>query len=229
LDRRQKLIVGVFTIVVAISRWFALSSSQLDWDESLFASGVRSYDVTQQHPHPPGYPLFILFAKIARPFVHDDFRALRAVVAIASLLLFPATFFLLRELRLRFRVAVSGALLTAFLPTVWYYGGTGLSDVPALTATIIASALLLAGERDPRWWIAGMFVLGIAAGIRPLHVVIGVVPAIAGAAKMRRPRAIAAGIAAFVAVTVASYTGAATATRFAPTSSIPTAMARSPS
>lgn len=216
MDRRQKLVVGVFTIVVAISRLFALSASQLDWDESLFASGVRGYDVTKQHPHPPGYPLFILFAKIARWFTHDDFRSLRAVVAIASVLLFPATFFLLRELKLRFRVAISGAILTAFLPTVWYYGGTALSDIPALTAAIAASALLLAGARNPRWWIAGMFVAGIAAGIRPLHVAIVVVPAIAGAVSLRRPRAIAAGIAVFAAVVAASYAGAAMATRFAP-------------
>jgi hypothetical protein len=212
----RRLLFLVLTIVVGISRFFALSSSQLDWDESLFASGVRLYDVTSQHPHPPGYPLFILFAKIARPFVHDDFRALRLVVAVASLLLFPATFFLLRELKLRFRIAVSGALLTVFLPTVWYYGGTALSDVPALCATIIASALLLAGARDPRWWIAGMFFAGVAAGIRPLHVVIAAVPAIVGAVAIRRWRPIAAGIAAFLGVVVTSYAGAAFATRFPP-------------
>src|ERR1700682_3452229 len=120
------LLLGVLFVVVAVSRWFALSTSQLDWDESLFAAGVRNYDVTAQHPHPPGYPLFMLLAKSVRLVVHDDFRSLQAVVAVASFLLFPATFFLLRELRLRFRIAISGAVITAFLPTVWYYGGTAV-------------------------------------------------------------------------------------------------------
>ncbi len=216
LSRRQTLFVGALFVVVAISRWYALSTSQLDWDESLFASGVRHYDVTTQHPHPPGYPLFILFAKLARLVVHDDFRSLQAVVGVASLLLFPATFFLLRELRLRFRIAISGAVITAFLPTVWYYGGTALSDVPALCAVIVASALLLAAGRNPYAGIAGMFVAGVGGGIRPLHAVIAIVPAILGAAASRRPRIILAGCAVFIVVVAASYTGAALVTRDPP-------------
>jgi hypothetical protein len=212
LSRGQKLLLGVLFVVVAISRWYALSTSQLDWDESLFESALRKYDVTAQHPHPPGYPLFILFAKIVRLAVHDDFRSLQAVVAVASLLLFPATFFLLRELRLRFRIAISGAVITAFLPTVWYYGGTALSDVPALCAMVAASALLLAAGRNPRAGIAGMFVAGIACGIRPLHIVIAAVPAVIGAATLRRPRTILTGCAVFMAVVGASYIGAALAT-----------------
>jgi hypothetical protein len=206
------LLLDVLFLVVAVSRWFALSTSQLDWDEALFAAGVRSYDVTIQHPHPPGYPLFILFAKIARLVVHDNFRSLQAVVTVASLLLFPATFFLLRELRSSFRLAISGAVITAFLPTVWYYGGTALSDIPALCAVVVASALLLAGGRNPRFWIAGMFVAGIAGGIRPMHVVIAAVPAVVGALALRRPRVIVTGCAVFAAVVAASYTGAALAT-----------------
>ena len=199
-------------VVAGISRWFAVSKSQLDWDESLFALGVRKYDVALQHPHPPGYPLFMLLAKIVRLAVADDFRSIQIVVVAAAVLLFPATFFLLRELRLNFRVAITGAVITAFLPTVWYYGGTALSDIPALCAVVFASALLLAGARDPRAWIAGMFVAGIAGGIRPLHVAIAAVPAIIGAAAMRRPRTIMNGCAVFALVTAASYAGAAMAT-----------------
>jgi len=212
LTRGQKTILAVLCVIVAISRWYALSTSQLDWDESLFIGGLRSYNVIAQHPHPPGYPLFILSAKIAHLVIGDEFRSLQAIVAISSFLLFPATFFFLRELRLEFRVAISGSILTAFLPTVWYYGGTALSDLPALCATIIASALFLAGARNPRAWIAGALVAGIAGGIRPLHVVIAAVPAIVGATAMRRPRTVVAGCAIFAAVIAASYMGAAIAT-----------------
>jgi len=212
LTRGEKILLATLCVVVAISRWFALSKSQLDWDESLFCGGVQKYDVIAQHPHPPGYPLFILFAKIARLVVRDDFRSLQVVVAISACLLFPATFFLLRELRFAYRVAISGAILTVFLPTVWYYGGTALSDIPALTAVIIASALLMAGAHTPRLWIGGMFVLGVACGIRPMHLMIGLVPAIIGAAAMRRPRTILAGCAVFAAIVIASYTGAALTT-----------------
>jgi hypothetical protein len=216
VSRGQRFLLVVLSAVVAVSRWFALSTSQLDWDESLFAAGVRTYDIAAQHPHPPGYPLFILLAKIARFAVHGNFRSLQAIVAIASFLLFPATYFLLRELRLRFRIAISGAVITAFLPTVWYYGGTALSDVPALCAVVVASALLLAGGRNPHAWMAGMFVTGIAGGIRPLHVAIAAVSAVVGAAALRRPRIILTGCAVFLLVVSASYIGAALVTRNPP-------------
>ena len=209
LSRGQKWLLGGLFLAVAVSRRYALSKSALDWDESLLACGVREYDVLAEHPHAPGYPLFILFAKLVRLVVHDDFHSLQAVASIASLLLFPAAFFLLRELRFRFRVALAGAVVTVFLPTVWYYGGTSLSDVPALCAVVIASALLLAGGHSPRAWIAGMAVAGIAGGIRPVHVVIAIVPALAGAMAIRQRRAIVAGCALFAAVVAASYAGAA--------------------
>jgi hypothetical protein len=210
------LLLGVLFVVVAISRRYALSKSPLDWDESLFSCGVREYDVLAEHPHAPGYPLFILFAKLVRLVIHDDFHSLQAVAAVASLLLFPATFFLLRELRFRFRVAVIGAVTTVFLPTVWYYGGTALSDVPALCAVVAASALLLAGGRNPRAWIAGMFVAGIVGGVRPVHLVIAALPAVIGAAGLRPRRTILTGCSFFAVVVAASYIGAALATQNPP-------------
>ena len=214
--RWRALLFTALFVVVAISRRYALSKSALDWDESLFAGGVHEYDVVAEHPHAPGYPLFIFFAKLVHLVVPDDFHSLQVVVALASLLLFPATFFLLRELRFRFRVAVTGAVITVFLPTVWYYGGTALSDVPALCAAVAASALLLAGGRNPRAWIAGMAVAGVAGGIRPVHVIIAVVPAIVGAAAHKQRRTIVAGCALFAIVIVASYFGAALATEDPP-------------
>lgn len=209
MTRREWLILAALCIVVAISRWYALSTSQLDWDESLFMGGVRDYDVTQQRPHPPGYPLFILAAKLVHIIVNDNFRSLQAVAAMASLLLFPATFFLVRQLGFAFRVAISGAIVTVFVPTVWYYGGTALSDIPALTAIIAASALLLA--RKPRMWIAGMFLAGIAGGIRPAHVLIAIAPAVLGALAIRKTKPILLGCAVFAMVIFAGYFGAAMA------------------
>jgi len=215
LSRGQRWLFGALFAVVAVSRRYALSKTPLDWDESLFACGVREYDVLAEHPHAPGYPLFILFGKLARLVVRDDFHALQTVASLASLLLFPAVVYLLRELRFRARVALIGAVITVFLPTVWYYGGTALSDVPALCGAVAASALLLAGARNPRAWVAGMFVAAVTAGIRPAHIVIAAIPALLGSTALRR-KTIVAGCALFAAVVLARYSGAAFATQNPP-------------
>lgn len=173
LSRRERLIVLMVTAVVAVSRWPALSRTLWDWDEALFALAVRDYDVSSYHPHPPGFPLFIAAAKLI-PL--DPFHALQAIVFVSSLFVFPIAFLLARELRAGAFVATGSALLLAFLPNVWVYGGTALSDVPSMTLSMLAAALLLRGCRGPGSLFAGALVLGIAAGVRPQNLIIGAAP-----------------------------------------------------
>ena len=185
MTRAQKILFAIFTLAIAASRIPALSLTLHDWDETLFALAVREYDVKPHHPHPPGYPLFIALAKLARLATGSDFHALQAVATIASMLIFPAAFFLARELRFRTSYAFAAAATTAFIPTLWYYGGTGLSDVPALLFVLVASALLLRGARDPRAYVAGAFFTAAACSIRPHLLMIVVIPALLGARRMK--------------------------------------------
>jgi hypothetical protein len=199
----QRRIVVALTVLIAATRLLAISRSMWDWDEALFTMGVREYDVPSHHPHPPGYPLFMLAAKIAHVVVRDDFRAVQAVAVLASLALFPALFFLARELRFPFPVAAGGAAICAFFPNVWYYGGTALSDIPSLVLVVLASVLLLRGRV-----VAGALCLGIAIGIRPQNLLIGAVPL---AIAMWRRREFVAPITIVAATVIASYAGAALA------------------
>src|SRR6185369_11313274 len=79
LTQRQRTIVWLTAIAIALTRLAAVSRSLWDWDEALFCSALRSYDVTQHHPHPPGFPLYILAAHVTRFFTASDFGALQAV------------------------------------------------------------------------------------------------------------------------------------------------------
>lgn len=199
--------VWIATALIAVTRWLALSRTLWDWDEALFVLAVRDYDVRLHHPQPPGFPLFIALAKLL-PFP-DEFHALQAIAFVASLFVFPAMYFFTRELmdcRSPY-IAFGSALLLAFMPNVWFYGGTAFSDVPSLTLVLAASALLL--RRTPRSILIGALVLGIAAGFRPQNLIIGFVPFVL--ASLAQRRAALAGAVVTLLIVVASYGGAAAA------------------
>ena len=104
---RERLIYWLLFLFCAVTRFLAMARSIWDWDEALFCLGMRAYDVTSHHPHPPGFPIYIGLAKLVRFLVHDDFRSLQAINLAAGMLVFPAVFMLARELRFRFVTAAT--------------------------------------------------------------------------------------------------------------------------
>ena len=213
LLRGQRICLWITFLFVAATRVFALSRTMWDWDEVQFASGVREFQVGGgfHHPHPPGFPLYILAAKLLRPFADSDFHALQSIVFVCACALFPLAFFLARELRFSFATAYSGALLFVFLPNMWFFGGTAFSDIVGVATSLAAAMLLLRGARGPRAYLGGALMLGIAAGVRPQAMLFGFAPfLVASWFQLRRSwvRVIAAG-AIIVAVVAASYLGAA--------------------
>lgn len=199
-------------MAIAATRVAALSRSLWDWDEALFSAGVRSYDVAAPPPPPPGFPLFMLAAKILHAVIPNEFRAVQAVTLLGAISLFPALFFLARELRFPFFVAAAGAALYAFFPAVWIFGGTAFSDVPSTTLVLAACALLLRGGWDGRAYVAGAIVLAISAGFRSQNLLIGCAPALYATWMQLRARhwkTITTAIPTAAVIVAASYAGAA--------------------
>ena len=98
-------------IVVLVTRLITAPISPWENDEFLFAEGVRRFDPSLYHPHPPGYPLFILLGKIVNVLTNDPWRAL----LILNIILAPIGFIALAR---AFRnwiddadLAVAGALV----------------------------------------------------------------------------------------------------------------------
>lgn len=211
LTLRQRWAVAAAAAVAALSRLFALARTPWDWDELLFMQALDSFDVASHRPHPPGFPLYILAAKGIHKLGLGDFHALQLLSFLAGVVVVPAMFFLCRELRLRVSTALAASLLLAFFPNVWFYGGAAFSDVPAMVLIVISIALLLAGCRDPRAFVAGAVLLGIAAGFRPQALLIGCAPfVIAASFQLRRSVArVAVAVAAIALITVVSYGAAA--------------------
>jgi hypothetical protein len=176
VTRTERLTYWLLFLFCAATRFLAMARSLWDWDEALFCLGMRAYDVTSHHPHPPGFPVYIGLAKLVRFLVHDDFRALQAINLAAGMLVFPAVFMLARELRFRFVTAAIAGTLCAFLPNVWFFGGTAFSDIPSIVLVVYAVAFFFRGCRDANAYIAGSFLLALAVGIRPQNFLIGFFP-----------------------------------------------------
>ncbi|HSY51189.1 MAG TPA: hypothetical protein VLC46_20450 [Thermoanaerobaculia bacterium] len=178
LTPRQRLAFALVALVCAATRFLAMSRSLWDWDEALFCLGMRSYDVTSHHPHPPGFPVYIALGRIVRTVIHSDFRALQAINLVAGMLVFPAIFLLARELRLPFVTATIAGSLCAFFPNVWFFGGGAFSDIPSIVLVVFAVVFLFRGCRDAKPYIIGAALLALAAGIRPQNFLIGLAPGV---------------------------------------------------
>ncbi|MEO8032907.1 MAG: hypothetical protein ABI837_00625 [Acidobacteriota bacterium] len=166
-DRPQRVLLIVTAIVVAATRLMAIAKSVWDWDEVLFSLALNDYDVAAHHPHPPGFPLYVALARMARLFVRQDFHALQAVNFLAAVLIFPAVYFLGRAFRFDFATSYTAGLLFAFIPAVWFLGGTGFSDIPGLVFLLLAILFLLRGRGSSRAYVLGSVLLGLALGVRP--------------------------------------------------------------
>lgn len=205
MSRREWWIASAAALIAAASRLLALARTPWDWDEMLFTLAIRDYNVALHHPHPPGFPLYIASAKVLASLGMSEFHALQALSIGAGMLLFPAAFAFCREAGFDFRSSVAGALLLAFSPNVWFYGGAAFSDVPSLTLSLVSCALLLAGTRDDRMFLAGAALLGVAAGFRPQNILIGAGPILLTIARRRSWKTALAGAALVVVIAGGAY------------------------
>src|SRR5437870_6462722 len=128
-------------IVVLITRVITAPISPWENDEFLFAEAVKQFDPSNYHPHPPGYPLFVLLGKLFMIIVHDPWRALMIVSIVAA----PVGFVALAR---AFRVwiddadlAVAGALLYYFSASMLVHGTLALSDGVSIAFVALALAV----------------------------------------------------------------------------------------
>ena len=192
--RRERVLVAAAFGVLALLRVATLAPDPWEWDEVLFMEGVRDgLDVRVNHPHAPGYPVFIRLGQGIRALGVEPFRATALAGALGAYLSVLALYLLLRELGSRRAWALVGALFYALTPSVWLHGVRPLSDGPGAAAALFAAVFLvraIAGKgRHALVWAAACTAL--AAGVRP-QVGLALLPAAAVAAVIvfRRERSV---------------------------------------
>ena len=211
LAPRERWIAAAATLVAAFTRLVAVARSPWDWDEMLFLLALRDYDVALHHPHPPGFPLFVAAATVFETMGVAPFRSLQLVNLVAAIFIVPAMLLLCRELRLSFETSLSAAAIFAFLPNVWFFGGTAFSDVSSIVIAVAACGFLLRGARSSPALVTGAVLLAVSAAFRPQNLLVGLVPSViatVSALRQRRANAVLAGCLAAAVILAAAFGGA---------------------
>lgn len=208
----ERKLLWLASAVVAATRLFALATSPWDWDEVQFMAAVREYDVGRHHPHPAGFPLYILLGNLVQLFGLSDFRSLQVVNVVSACALFPLLFLVARELRFSFRTSILAALLFAFFPNIWYFGGTIFSDIFGVAIALCATWMLLRGCRDGLSFLAGCALAGASLAVRPHSGFVLLAPLLVATWHQRHEwKRVVGGAFLTLAVAAGSYAGAALA------------------
>lgn len=219
LTRAERVTLAVTATVIALTRLIPLAKGPWDWDEVLFCLALRDYDVGVHQPHPPGFPLYIFLARIVRLVADSDFHALQTVNVIAGMLAFPVMFAVARAFRLNFVISFWTAVLFAFLPNVWFFGGTAFSDLPAaiLFLGAIAAFLFAARSGSARTYALASIILASGLLVRPHNFAVAVFPwalATSSLVRAKRWRTVAIGTSLTAGLTILGYALGAWATGF---------------
>jgi len=174
-------------------------------DEFLFAEGVKKFEPTiwAYHPHPPGFPLFILLGKALNELVHDPWRALVILNIVAT----PIGFVAMSRVFSRWigdaDLAVCGALIYYFSASYLIHGSLAFSDPIAIAFAALAFYSIAAeGEKEHDRAAIGIGLWSSAAiGCRPQLVIAFVPVLVVALVRMRNMRK---RLALLIAFTVAS-------------------------
>ena len=160
-------------VIVLVSRIATAPRTPWENDEFLFAEAVRNFDPSRYHPHPPGYPLFVILGKVFNAFIHDPWRALVIFGIVAAPIGFVALARAFRNWIGDADLAVCGALLYYFSASMLVHGTLALSDGPAMMFVALA-LFAISSPHDDAHERNAIFIglcTSAAIGVRPQLVV----------------------------------------------------------
>lgn len=171
-SRYQLVAAAALALLGALLRMLAVPPVVGDVDSVNFARSLVAFDPTQQAPHFPGYPVFVL---VARAFRETGILSDVWALSLGAIVLWPvAGLILFVGLRRLFGAwPAFGALLTASVaPAAVVAGGWPASDglgLALLCAGVGALALGSPGKEmsgSRGWAIVGGLLLGLTLGVR---------------------------------------------------------------
>ncbi|HEV2045027.1 MAG TPA: glycosyltransferase family 39 protein [Chthoniobacterales bacterium] len=184
----SSLIKAAFLFLATFALYFVSRSPGLDeYDSVQFAMGVREFNIWKHQPHPPGYPLYIVFGWLGDKLFGADPNLSLHVASCVGGALFVAAWFLIIRLQFNEKLAWWVATCLAITPIVWMTSTKVLTDALAagfFSAEILAAICFVKRGRLSALLATSLF--GAAAtGTRPQFILV-VIIVLALALKQRR-------------------------------------------
>ncbi len=142
------------------------SAAPFEWDDHQFSSAVIEFNMNIHHPHPPGYPLYVMAGRALLPASRTPAAALTLFTAICAAISGPLIYWLFRR-SFNPLQALSGAVLILVQPVYWFTSLRAVSDVPGLTFVLLTAAAATSKLKDRSAVIAVALLSAVALGIRP--------------------------------------------------------------
>ncbi len=162
-DRR----IGLLLFCISFSLFALFMSGSLDdWDSVQFALAIHEFDITKHQPHPPGYPAYIVMAKLMHRITGDDTLTLTLLSALFGGLSITFTYLLGKQL-FEWKTALFASALLLFNPTHFLFSIVAMNDVVALSFILMSAVSLIEGKDNGTRLIIGAFLVGFGLGIRP--------------------------------------------------------------
>lgn len=150
-----------------LSRIFLIEKFQSHWDGPLYSIAVLKYNLLQNTPPVPGYPIYIGIGKFFNIFIHDPHMAL-LIVSVLFSGIGAVCIYYFGKVVVNQKVGVIAALLLLSSPSFYYFGITTYAYVglPTFVSLIGIYSYKIFVKKENAFFLFSVFI-GLNLAYRP--------------------------------------------------------------
>lgn len=164
---RVAILFGLSILLVSITRWPLIPAHLFSFDSVNLSLALREFDPTRNQPQPPGYPFFVIEARLVQSLFGTPERTFM-ILGIVVCGLAVGMLYLLGKRMFSSCIGAAAAALLFVNPPFWFSGLTSpLRPHMALISILVAYCCWRACCGEGRYFEWASLVLGVGGGFRP--------------------------------------------------------------